>query len=67
LQGFPVGTVSPPHDTAEDMTSAAKQVDDGPDASARLFVTDRARRVLGRFRRDYGPQALLLSWPGGAT
>jgi uncharacterized protein (DUF779 family) len=49
------------------MTTAAIEVDDLRDASARLLVTDRARRVLGRLRRDYGPQALLLSWPGGVT
>lgn len=35
--------------------------------TARLFVTARARRVLGRLRRDCGPHALLLSWPGGVT
>lgn len=38
----------------------------GP-ASARLTVTHRARRAVARIRRSSGPQALLLSWPGGAT
>jgi uncharacterized protein (DUF779 family) len=35
--------------------------------AGRLLVTAQARRVLRRLRRDEGPQALLLSWPGGVT
>ena len=34
---------------------------------ARLVVRPRARRVVVQTRKSAGPQALVLSWPGGAT
>lgn len=34
---------------------------------ARLVVTDRARRAMGRVCRDEGAQVVVLAWPGGAT
>lgn len=47
--------------------AAAGMLADWQAAPARLMVTVRARRAVAWIRRRNGPQALLLSWPGGAT
>ena len=33
----------------------------------RLVITDPARKAIERLCRDQGRQAIVLSWPGGAT
>ena len=39
--------------------------DDPP--GRRLVITDPARKAIERLCRDQGRQAVVLSWPGGAT
>lgn len=56
----------------ESASHAAFAVPVGPEshanpATARLMVTPRARRALARICGIKGRQALVLSWPGGAT
>jgi uncharacterized protein (DUF779 family) len=52
-----------------DMPQVAPLLDhDDIDApAARLVVTPLARRTMAGIHRAAGPQALVLSWPGGAT
>lgn len=41
--------------------------DTPPTTPRRLVVTSAARRAVLRVRREIGPQAVLVSWPAGAT